>query len=125
MWACGGKMKIQPVEFKVLIKPDEVEEQTPGGLWLTDETMSKQQFSVDRGEIIAFGEGFYSELPGPTPKVGDKVLFNKYAGTLFDVWEDIPEGAELTQHERLSKLTQRKAAYRLINDKEIFAILEE
>jgi co-chaperonin GroES (HSP10) len=105
-------MNIQPVEFKVLIKPDKVESQTKGGLWLTDHSVDKQQFSVDRGEVISFGEGFYSNLPGPTPKIGDKVLFNKYAGTVLDIWEK-EEGRDV------------KVSYRMINDKDICAIMEE
>jgi chaperonin GroES len=97
-------MKIQPVEFKVLIKPDEVEGQTSGGLYLPDSARDKQQFSVDRGEVVAFGTGFFSELPGPVPKVGDKVIFNRYAGSLIK-----SDGAD----------------YRLCNDKDICAIMEE
>ena len=118
-------MKIQPVEFKVMIKPDKVEEISAGGIWASHESVDKQQFSVDRGEVIAFGTGFFSELPGPVPKVGEKVLYSRYAGTLFDVWEDIPEGAELTPYEEKVGITKRKVTYRLLNDKDICAIMEE
>jgi chaperonin GroES len=97
-------MKIKPTEFKVLIKPDEVDGQTSGGLYLPESARDKQQFSVDRGEVIAFGTGFFSELPGPVPKVGDKVIFNRYAGSLIK-----NDGED----------------YRLCNDKDICAILEE
>jgi chaperonin GroES len=97
-------MKIQPVEFKVLIKPDKVEGQTSGGLYLPDSARDKQQFSVDRGEVVAFGTGFFSELPGPVPKVGDHVIFNRYAGSLIK-----SDGDD----------------YRLCNDKDICAIMEE
>ena len=101
-------MKIHPTEFKVLIKPDKVESQTSGGLYLPDSARDKQQFSVDRGEVIEFGEGFYRDLPGPVPEVGDRVIFNRYAGSLITVVED---------NERVD--------YRLCNDKDICAILEE
>jgi co-chaperonin GroES (HSP10) len=117
-------MKIQPVEFKVMVRPDKVEEQSAGGIWAPTESVDKQQFSVDRGEVIAFGAGFFSELPGPVPQVGDKVLFDRYGGTLFDVWEDIPEGDE-TRYELQVKATKRKVTYRLLNDKDICAIMEE
>jgi co-chaperonin GroES (HSP10) len=40
--------------------------------------------------------------------VGDKVIFNKYAGSLIDIHEE-----------------DGRKSYRLINDKDIFAILEE
>jgi chaperonin GroES len=97
-------MNIQPTEFKVLIKPDKVEGQTSGGLYLPDSARDKQQFSVDRGTIISFGEGFFRDLPGPIPKAGDKVIFNRYAGSLIK-----SDGDD----------------YRLCNDKDICAIMEE
>jgi len=101
-------MNIKPVEFKVLIKPDKVEGQTRGGLYLPDSARDKQQFAVDRGEVISVGEGFFRDLPGPAPKVGDRVIFNRYAGSLITI--DEGEG---------------RVDYRLINDKDICAILEE
>jgi chaperonin GroES len=97
---------IRPVEFKVLIKPEEVEDQTRGGLYLPDSARTRQQFAVDRGEIIAVGAGFFKELPGPEPKIGDIVIFNRYAGSLITI-ED--EGV--------------RTDYRLCNDKDICAIL--
>ena len=100
-------MKIQPTEFKVLIKPDKVDSQTTGGLFLPDSVRDKQQFSVDRGEIVAVGEGFYRDLPGPVPNVGDKVIFNRYAGSLITIDDN------------------GRTDYRLCNDKDICAILEE
>ena len=102
-------MNIKPVEFKVLIKPDKVEGQTSGGLYLPDSARDKQQFSVDRGEIVSVGEGFFRDLPGPVPKVGDRVIFNRYAGSLITFEED----------------DRTRTDYRLCNDKDICAILEE
>ena len=102
-------MKIQPVEYKALIKPDKVEGQTYGGLFLPDSARDKQQFAVDRGEVINVGEGFFTNLPGPKPKVGDKVIFNRYAGSLITI-----EGDD-----------RQKNEYRLINDKDICAVVEE
>lgn len=100
-------MKIKPTEFKVLIKPDKVEGQTSGGLYLPDSARDKQQFSVDRGTVIDFGEGFFRDLPGPAPKVGDRVIFNRYAGSLITIDDN------------------GRTDYRLCNDKDICAILEE
>ena len=42
-------MKVTPVEYKVLIKPDEVEDKSAGGLYLPDSARDRQQFAVDRG----------------------------------------------------------------------------
>jgi chaperonin GroES len=100
--------KIKPVEYKVLIKPEKIEDRSAGGIYLPDSARERQQYAVDRGEIVAIGEGFFGELPGPKPKVGDRVIYNKYAGSLIT----IGEGRDRTE-------------YRLINDKDICAIVEE
>ena len=100
-------MKVIPVEFKVLIKPDKVEDRSVGGLYLPDSSRERQQFAVDRGEVIAVGEGFFSELPGPVPKIGDKVIFNRYAGSLITLGEG-----------------KDREDFRLCNDKDICAIIE-
>ncbi len=99
---------VRPVEYKCLIKPDEVEDQTKGGLYLPDSARTKQQFAVDRGEIVSVGEGFFKDLPGPEPKPGDKVIFNRYAGTLITIEDN-----------------GKREDYRLCNDKDICAILVE
>jgi len=100
-------MKVRPVEFKVLIKPDKIEDRSTGGLYLPDSAREKQQFAVDRGEVIAVGDGFFSELPGPIPKIGDKVIFNRYAGSLINLDVD-----------------GKREDFRLCNDKDICAIIE-
>lgn len=99
-------MKVKPVEFKVLIKPDSVEAQTAGGLYLPESTREREEYSVDRGEIMAHGDGFFGELPGPTPKIGDKVIFNRYAGTLITIRDN-----------------GKSEKFRLCNDKDICAII--
>ena len=97
-------MIVTPVEYKVLIKPDVVDDKSAGGLFLPDSVRDRDQYAVDRGVIIAHGEGFFVKLPGPVPKVGDKVIFNKYAGTLIKI---------------------EREDFRLCNDKDICAILKE
>ena len=97
-------MIVEPVEYKVLIKPDKVDDKSSGGLYLPDSARDRQQYSVDRGKIVAHGEGFFEKLPGPVPNVGDKVIFNKYAGTLIKI---------------------EREDFRLCNDKDICAIIQE
>ncbi|MBW2003083.1 MAG: hypothetical protein JRI72_00500 [Deltaproteobacteria bacterium] len=101
-------MKVKPVEYKVLIKPEKVDDRSAGGIFIPDHTRDRQQYAVDRGEIMAVGEGFFDKLPGPVPKIGDKVIFNRYAGSLITI-EDNGE----------------REKYRLCNDKDVCAIIEE
>jgi len=64
----------------VLVKPILEEEVTKGGIILPDTAKEKPQ----RGEIIAVGPGRLDEAGKRVPmdvKEGDKVLYEKYAGT--------------------------------------------
>ena len=105
--------KIIPVEYKVLIKPEIVDSKSDGGIYFPDVTRDREQSSVDRGEIISHGNGFFKttngELPGPRPKVGDTVIFNRYAGSLI----------------RIKNKDGVHEEFRLCNDKDICAILTE
>ena len=73
-------MAIVPLGDRVLIKPLETEEKTKGGIVLPDTAKEKPQ----EGEVIAVGKGKTLDDGTVRPlevKVGDKVLYGKYAGT--------------------------------------------
>jgi len=79
--------KLQPMGDRVVIKPAAREETTRSGIVLPDTSKEKPQ----RGEIIAVGPGRTSDEGKRIPmevKVGDIVLFAKYAGTEFKLEED-------------------------------------
>jgi chaperonin GroES len=68
-------MTIKPLADRVLVEPKEAETKTAGGLIIPDTAKEKPQ----QGEIIAVGPGKKDE---PMElKVGDDVLYGKYAGT--------------------------------------------
>jgi len=74
-----GKVKIQPLADRVVIKPLEEAEQMKGGLYIPDTAKEKPM----QGEIIAVGPGRV-EKGDRVPmelKVGNKVLYGKYSGT--------------------------------------------
>lgn len=66
---------IKPLQDRVVIKKVEAEEKTSGGLILTSSAKEKPQFA----EVVAVGPGTKDEAM--ELKVGDKVVFAKYAGT--------------------------------------------
>lgn len=73
-------MGLRPLDDRVVVKPAESEEKTSGGIVLPDNAKEKQQ----RGEIVAVGPGPMldnGERGELSVKVGDVVLFGKYAGT--------------------------------------------
>ena len=74
--------KIEPLGDRVIIKPLPKEEVSKGGIVLPDTAKEKPQ----EGEIIAVGPGKLSEdskRMAMEVKVGDKVIYSKYAGTEF------------------------------------------
>ncbi|KXK53830.1 MAG: co-chaperone GroES [Chlorobi bacterium] len=77
-------MELTPLSDRVLVKPSAAEEVTKGGLIIPDTAKEKPQ----RGEIVAVGTGKTLENGSIVPlsvKVGDSVLYGKYAGTEISV----------------------------------------
>ena len=77
--AKAKKMDIQPLEDRVVIRPDDEGETMRGGLYIPDTAKEKPT----QGEVIAVGPGRYEDgkrVPVDL-KTGDKVLYGKYSGT--------------------------------------------
>jgi len=73
-------MNLRPLQDRIIVKRLEEESMTAGGLYIPDTAKEKPQ----KGEIIAVGKGKITEDGKVIPvdlKVGDQVLFGKYAGT--------------------------------------------
>lgn len=72
-------MKLTPLHDRVLVKRLDSEDKTAGGLYIPDTAKEKPS----RGEIVAVGPGkaYKDKVVPMTVKVGDTVLFNKYAGS--------------------------------------------
>lgn len=68
-------MDIKPLADRVLIEPAEVEKMTASGIVIPDSSEKKPV----RGQVLAVGEGTKDEKM--VLKVGDHVLYGKYAGT--------------------------------------------
>ena len=77
-------MKIRPLHDRVIIKRMEEERTTAGGIVIPDNIAEKPV----RGKVLAVGNGKILEDGSVRPldlKVGDNVLFGKYAGTEIKV----------------------------------------
>ncbi len=69
------KVNIKPLADRVVIEPSQAEEKTAGGIIIPDTAKEKPQ----KGTVVAIGPGKKDEPI--TVKVGDVVLYGKYAGT--------------------------------------------
>ncbi|KVO97494.1 co-chaperone GroES [Burkholderia ubonensis] len=77
-------MKICPLHDRVVVRRQEQERRTAAGIVIPDTAAEKS----DHGEVIAVGPGTRLEdgrRCEPDVKVGDRVLFGKYAGTPIKV----------------------------------------
>jgi len=70
-----SKTKLVPIADRVIVEAAAAEEKTAGGIIIPDTAKEKPQ----RGKVIAVGTGKKDEPM--TVKVGDEVLYGKYAGT--------------------------------------------
>ena len=75
---------LKPLDDRVVIKVDDSESKTAGGIVLPDRAQEKQQ----RGAVVAVGPGKLLDdgtRAKPDVAVGDTILFGKYSGTEITV----------------------------------------
>lgn len=97
---------IIPVDLRVLVKPDPVEEVTKGGVIIADVTKDKQKFAGTKATLIAIGDNAFLEWGDAArkPKPGDRVHYAQYSGS----WIEGEDGQQ----------------YVLMNDKDLTSIVE-
>ena len=79
-----AKLKIRPLDDRVVVKPIEAEETTAGGIVLPDSAKEKPQ----RGTVVAVGPGrlLDSGQRGELSiTVNDEVIYGKYGGTDIEI----------------------------------------
>jgi len=77
-------MAIRPLADRVMVQPEEAESKTAGGIVIPDTNKEKPM----RGKVVAVGTGKYEDGGKVRPlqlKIGDKVLYGKYAGTNVEI----------------------------------------
>lgn len=97
---------LTPLEFFVVVELDPQEGKSPGGIILPESTKDKDKLATQEGTLVAVSPHAFTYAEGwpegSQPKVGQRVLFKRYAGHL---------------HERNGR------DFRLLNDKDLIAIV--
>ena len=96
-------MKIRPLHDRVIIRREDEDRTSPGGIVIPDSAAEKPI----RGKVVAVGKGKILENGSVRPldvKVGDRILFGKYSGTEVKV-----EGEE----------------YLVMREEDVMAVLEK
>ena len=97
----------QPTGWRLIVLPFKMDERTKGGIIMNETTLEKQQVASQCGNVLAMGPQCYTDKErypeGPWCKVGDWVIFARYAGSRIQI-----EGGEI----------------RLLNEDEILATIK-
>ena len=97
----------KPTGWRILVLPFKVKEKTKGGVIIADTSLERQQLAAQCANVLAIGPDAYRDRDrypqGPWCKVGDWVVFARYAGSRIKI-----EGGEV----------------RLLNDDEILATIK-
>ena len=97
----------QPTGWRLLVLPFRMNEKSKGGVLFANETVDKQQVASQCGNVLAMGSECYKDKDryptGPWCKVGDWVVFARYAGSRIQI-----EGGEV----------------RLLNEDEVLATVK-
>jgi chaperonin GroES len=78
------KIKIRPLDDRVVVEPIEAEQTTSGGIVLPDSAKEKPQ----RGTVVAVGPGKLldsGERGSLSVAVGDEVIYGKYGGSDIEI----------------------------------------
>jgi chaperonin GroES len=96
-----------PTGWRLLVLPFKMKEKTKGGIVLAETTLERQQVASQCGLVLKMGPDCYKDkeryAEGPWCKVGDWVVFARYAGSRMKI-----EGGEI----------------RLLNDDEVLATIK-
>ena len=99
-------MNLQPLDDRIVVKPNESEEKTASGLVIPDTAKEKPQ----QGEVLAVGPGRRSEQTGELipvdVKAGDTVVYSKYGGT--EITSDGEDLLVLSSRDVLAKVSAGK-----------------
>jgi chaperonin GroES len=98
---------IVPLDLRILVKPDPVEEVTKGGIILADTTKDRQKYAATAGTLISVGDNAFQgwDATSRKPCSGDRICYAQYSGA-----------------EQKGKDGER---YVIMNDADLLAVIEE
>lgn len=79
-----SKVEFQPEGVKLLVKVEEVKDQTDGGIYLPETSKDQEQYATVRGKVMAMGPRVDVKFNGEPFAIGDTVIFAKYGGNVIE-----------------------------------------
>ncbi len=114
-----NKSGIYPTGYRVLIKPDPVEEFTAGGILLRDIDQDAAQRQQQTGDVVELGPDAYKDKRSKWAKAGDRVFFSRYEGDIvcgedgedYRLINDTAVLAHVSEDVRLGELDVPRSAF--------------
>lgn len=98
-------IKLEPLEYRVVVLPDEIDDTIGGGILVKAEhTKAQDKRMQTKGTVVAVSDVAFADWKGKAPGIGDRVLFAMYAGQFH---------------------MEGETEYRIMNDNEIIGLLKE
>jgi len=99
----GNRSGCMPVDTKVLVLPDFINETSDGGIVLTTDTVKQNELAITEGFIVDWGDSAFSDWGISRPvEDGCRVVWASYAGQMLEGEDGL--------------------MYRLINDTDLVAV---
>lgn len=100
---------IKPAGYRIIVKPDQIEEVTQNGIIIAYENKEREQAGAFYGELVAIGPSAWKAYDDGSPwaSLGDRVVFSRYAGRYVEDPDDL------------------ETKYILLNDEDILAVLNK
>lgn len=97
---------IQPVDRRVLVKPETFEEKTEGGIIIPEQSREREEMGHIKADLVSVGSQAFEDIEDPAqrPVAGMKISIARYAGYLIKGKDDVN--------------------YRIINDTDVVAVLD-
>ena len=97
---------IQPIDRKVLVKPESFDEYTEGGIYIPDDSREREEMGHLKADLVAVGAQAFEDIENPDmrPSAGMKISIARYSGYLIKGKDGVN--------------------YRIINDTDVVAVLD-
>ena len=98
-----NKSGLAVIEYKILVKLDEVKRVTKGGIELPEIVRDNEQMKQVKATLIAKGGTAFEGFKKPVPNIGDRIIVAKAVGFSITGMDDVE--------------------YKLMNDRDVAAII--
>lgn len=99
---------LRPIDYNVIVLPDDVEERTKGGVFLPEEVRERDRYATRTGVLVEISPAAFVNADWPEgaalPAIGERVVFTKYSGAVHEV-----DGK----------------SYRIMKDKDVLAVCDD